>query len=400
LKVLYSFPDTLGKPGIGTTAFHQIEGLVDDGAEVTVYCTSARRVPDGLAGLVTTMEFASRRLPHRVIGVERAYRYHDRRVAHVLTSDRHGFEVVHCWPRAVLATARVAHEKEIPVLREVPNTHTQYAFEAVKRETQTLGLPLPANHSHAFDFDVLSREESEYAAVDVLLAPSEFSRKTFLERGISETKLMLHDYGFDPATFGPLENVRSSDRAFTVAFVGRCEPRKGLHYALRAWFDSGADVDGRLIVCGDFDPAYLELLRPLLDHSSVSSLGFSRDIAPLLREADVLALPSVEEGSALVTYEAQGCGCVLLVSDASGARLEHGVHGFIHRAGDVATFTRQLKMLHEDPALVARMRAAVLRDSPRLTWREAGKKLHAIYAETTAPYRKRTVSTTASVPRR
>src|SRR6478735_6578864 len=28
LRFLYSFPDVLGKPGIGTPAYHQVEGLV------------------------------------------------------------------------------------------------------------------------------------------------------------------------------------------------------------------------------------------------------------------------------------------------------------------------------------------------------------------------------------
>src|SRR3712207_7615074 len=42
LRVLYSFPDILGKPGIGMTAFHQVQGLVDAGFDVTIACTGVR----------------------------------------------------------------------------------------------------------------------------------------------------------------------------------------------------------------------------------------------------------------------------------------------------------------------------------------------------------------------
>jgi glycosyltransferase involved in cell wall biosynthesis len=104
----------------------------------------------------------------------------------------------------------------------------------------------------------------------------------------------------------------------------------------------------------------------------------------LLRASDVLILPSVEEGSALVTYEAQACGCVLLVSDAAGARVENGRHGFVHAVGDVSTLTEHLRALHDDPALLASLRRHVVADAPRLTWRAAGRKLHAVYAAVAA----------------
>ena len=57
MRVLYSFPDGLGAPGIGTTARHQVEGLLARDVEVSVWCTSlhcelprARRVVTTLAG--------------------------------------------------------------------------------------------------------------------------------------------------------------------------------------------------------------------------------------------------------------------------------------------------------------------------------------------------------------
>ncbi len=67
------------------------------------------------------------------------------------------------------------------------------------------------------------------------------------------------------------------------------------------------------MILGEFVPGYAEALGPLLEHPSVEVRGFASDPAAVMREADVLVLPSVEEGSALVTYEAQLCGCVPVV---------------------------------------------------------------------------------------
>ena len=69
-------------------------------------------------------------------------------------------------------------------VREAPNTHTAYAYEAVAKENELLGLALPAGHSHSFDAARLRHEEAEYDAVDVILCQSEFTRGTFIERGI------------------------------------------------------------------------------------------------------------------------------------------------------------------------------------------------------------------------
>ena len=104
MRVLYSFPDTLGAPGIGTTARHQVEGLLAQGIEVSVWCTSIRCELPRARRVVTTLSAAGVRVPHRALGGDRAYRYHDLRVAAALKRRAGEFDVVHVWPRAALHT--------------------------------------------------------------------------------------------------------------------------------------------------------------------------------------------------------------------------------------------------------------------------------------------------------
>ena len=99
-----------------------------------------------------------------------------------------------------------------------------------------------------------------------------------------------------------------------------------------------------------------------------------------MRESDVLLLPSLEEGSALVTYEAQACGCVNLVSDASGAPCRDGIEGLVHAAGDATALTEHIRRVSADRTLLLRLREAGLEQAKGLTWAAAGEELAGIYA--------------------
>ena len=108
LRILYSFPDTLGAPGIGVAARHHTEELARLGLEVHVYCTAVAGPPPVVHHLVTTLTVAGQRVPHRALGRRRAYRYHDRRVAWALRRAAGQIDIVHLWPRATLASAAAA----------------------------------------------------------------------------------------------------------------------------------------------------------------------------------------------------------------------------------------------------------------------------------------------------
>jgi D-inositol-3-phosphate glycosyltransferase len=381
MRVLYSFPDTLGAPGIGTTARHQVEGLIAQGLEVSVWCTAIRCDLPGARRVVTTLEAAGLRVPHRALGGDRAYRYHDRRVARALKREAGELDVVHVWPRAALHTARAARALGLRTVREAPNTHTGYAFDAVVRECALLGIAPPPGHSHTFDVRRLRHEEAEYDAADVILCQSEFSRATFVQRGVPAAKVAVHQNGTDIDRFRPTLAPRPVGRPLTALFAGRLEPRKGLHYALRAWAQSGAGRrGGRFVVCGEFVPGYREVVAPLLEDPSVEVRGYVPDLSQLMRETDVFLLPSVEEGSALVTYEAQACGCVLAVSDATGARCEHRRTGLVHPARDVDALAGHLRELDTDPALLQRLRAATIARLHELTWDRSAREQAGVYA--------------------
>ena len=377
LRVLYSFPHPLGGSGIGTTAMQQVRGLVAAGADVAVVCTSlAVAAPAGVQ-VVETLRLAGRRVPHRALGVERAWGYHDWVAARLLQRVSRPPDVVHVWPQATLRTASAARRAGVRSFREVPNTHTANAYEQAEHEGALTHTLLATGASHAPSASRLAREEAEYQSVTRLVVPSDAVADTFLSRGFGEAQLARSVYGYDPQRFSPAPARPSGP--FTAVFVGTGEPRKGLHYALEAWHASGAADRGRFLIYGSLVPGYAAHLERWLQHPSVELCGFTADVPAVMRSADVLMLPSVEEGSALVSYEAMGSGCVPLVSVAVGARCVDGVSGLVHPTRDVGALTAQLQAVSSDASLLARLRAGAIEAAADLTWEVAGRRLLELY---------------------
>jgi hypothetical protein len=48
LRLLYSFPRVIGRPGVGTTACHQVRELIELGVSVDVYCFATERPLEGV----------------------------------------------------------------------------------------------------------------------------------------------------------------------------------------------------------------------------------------------------------------------------------------------------------------------------------------------------------------
>jgi glycosyltransferase involved in cell wall biosynthesis len=126
-------------------------------------------------------------------------------------------------------------------------------------------------------------------------------------------------------------------------------------------------------------PAYRQSLGGLLSLDGVRELGFVTDLGQILRSSDVLVLPSVTEGSALVALEAAGSGCVPVISDACGAPTRHDVDGLVHRTTDTAELANHLRMLADSPATLARLREACIAGREEHTWEQAGVRLAEIY---------------------
>jgi glycosyltransferase involved in cell wall biosynthesis len=386
IRVLQSFPHKIGAGRICTTAWHQAVGVSTAGADLTVFTGVVHRELPREVRVHTTLARGRWRIPYKVLGQLRAAALHDRMVARALPALADRVDIVHTWPLASLETLQAARRLGIPTVLERPNAHTRFAYEAVASECERLGVQLPANQEHAYNATKLDKEEREYRLADRLLCPSDFVADTFRDQGFPAEKLARHAYGYDESVYYAEEPARSRPAGLTALFVGVCAVRKGLHFALEAWLRSPASETGAFLIAGEFLPGYREKLADMLAHPSVRVLGHCNDVPELMRSSDVLLLPSIEEGSALVCMEAVGSGCVPLVSSTcEGVCVNH--NALVHPVGDVEALARHISELDGDRDRLAQLRTACLQAAPTLTWSRAGDRLVEVYEEVVATTR-------------
>jgi glycosyltransferase involved in cell wall biosynthesis len=384
LRVLHSFPHRLGKARICTTAWYEINSVAGTGAEMFVLAGDSVRAFTNRVNVETTLARGRFRIPSRLLGTQRLCALHDWLVARKLPSLAGHVDIVHAWPLGALETIKVAKRLGIPVALERCNAHTRFAYEVVRAECDRLGVPLPADHEHAYNKAILRREEEEYQLADALLCPSDFVVKTFVDCGYPREKLINFFYGVDETVYFPgayPASPQQSEEGLTMIFVGVCAVRKGLHYALEAWLKSSACKSGRFLIAGDFLPEYKEKLATFLAHPSVQVLGHRSDVPELMRNCGIFVLPSIEEGFGLVCTEAMASGCVPLVSDACTELCKHNENSLVHAVGDVRVLTEQINLLNEQRSELARLRAAGLRAIPTISWTAAGRSLAQAYSK-------------------
>jgi len=381
LRVLHSFPFRLGRERICTIAWYEIDRVTEAGAEMVVMAGDCVRPFKQKIQVSKTLTWGELRLPFRFFGTRRIAAIHDFLVARRLPALKNSIDIIHTWPMAALRTIRAAKQLGIPVALERCNAHTRFAYEVVQKECERIGVQLPPGHEHAYNAGVLEQEEKEYAEADALLCPSDFTLRSFLDRGFPRERLVRFIYGVDEKVFFPSQRRRDPKENLKMIFVGVCAVRKGLHFALEAWLKSEASKTGKFFIAGDFIPAYREKLAPMLAHPSVQILGHRKDVPELMRECDMFVLPTIEEGFCLVCTEAMASGCVPLVSEACTDLCRHNENSLVHHIADVEMLSQHITLLHQNRGLLEKLRSEGLRFVPEINWTAAGRQLLQAYGE-------------------
>jgi glycosyltransferase involved in cell wall biosynthesis len=167
----------------------------------------------------------------------------------------------------------------------------------------------------------------------------------------------------NPVTLSSHVYARPKNEVFTIGFLSRLDPKKGLDVLLRAL--SKANFPYRLLIAGDGEPAYVQSLKELAvtlgNADKLEWVGWKKgeDKFAFLANLDLFALTSHSENFAIVVIEALSTGTPVMVSD------QVGLHSFVskHDYGwvtemDINTITNQLNAIAIDKAKAAAITAA------------------------------------------
>ena len=139
-----------------------------------------------------------------------------------------------------------------------------------------------------------------------------------------------------------------------IGVVARLQPEKGVEYFLRAAAEVARSATGaRFVVIGDGPlRRELEALAEQLGLGErVRFLGLRPDAPTLVAGFDLLAVPSLSEGTALRVLEAMAAGVPIVASAVGGIpdQIRHEREGLLVPPGDPAALATAILSLTRDP---------------------------------------------------
>jgi glycosyltransferase involved in cell wall biosynthesis len=161
----------------------------------------------------------------------------------------------------------------------------------------------------------VERQVEEYETADVILAPSEYSRRSYPEH-LREKVVLSPLYG---RPVGSVRRPKPKGSTFVLGMVGGGPLRKGSLYLLQAWKEL-ALPNAQLKIRTSAEIYTYPLLKQLIaEQANVSILNYIRDISKFYAECDAFILPSVDDGFGMALFEALANGVPSIASRNCGA---------------------------------------------------------------------------------
>jgi glycosyltransferase involved in cell wall biosynthesis len=278
-------------------------------------------------------------------------------------------DIAYLWPEASLDLYKKLKSRGCIIVSERINTLRRNSKDILDREYKSLGLPV----SHGISENSAEEEIECMALSDYIFSPSPAVKESLVSAGIRADKILDTTYGLkedeiiQPAKKRPGQNI-------TVIFVGSIGVRKGIHLLLEAW--QKADVKATLKIVGKIEPQIADLVRGYLErNANIEHVDFVNDLKPLYQNADLFILPSLEEGSPLVTYLALGASLPVIVSPMGGGGvIEDGKEGVIIDPHNQDALIKSIRDLISDGSLRHKMAEASGKKAIEYTWDRVSKK--------------------------
>ena len=282
-------------------------------------------------------------------------------------------DIVVALSKSGLCTFRAAKERGAMTVCDRGSSHIVYQDEILAEEYACHGIPYEPIPQWAVE-----KELQEYEETDLITVPSTFVYRSFVEKGVPESKLAKLPYGVDLSLF---HRVPKEDDVFRVLYVGTMSLQKGIPYLLEA-FATLHLPQFELVLIGGLQ----EEVKPFFERyrGGFRYLGFfpRAELYHHYSQASVFVIASIQEGLALVQAQAMACGLPVVATTNTGAEdlFSDGIEGFIVPIRDPEALREKVLYLYEHPEVRDEMAQAALQRVQSLGgWDEYGRQAVVTY---------------------
>lgn len=196
------------------------------------------------------------------------------------------------------------------------------------------------------------REEEEWHLADMIICGSEFVKRSIADCGGPVDKCHVVPYGIDNRFFESNYSINNHAGPLRVLVVGEVSVRKGSHYVYAAAQRLKGLAEFRMV--GSFN-VNQEVLASLGDAIELTGPVPRAVVKEHFKWADVFLLPSLVEGSAMVTYEALAAGIPVICTPNTGSVVKDGFNGFLVPACDVDAICAKINYFLDNREILRHM---------------------------------------------
>ena len=259
-----------------------------------------------------------------------------------------GADVIYGYDGAALELFQYAKEQAISCILEQAIIPQDMVRSFLKEEVERWPGWEPGLRVEDEEGVFQERQKEEWRLADLIVCASSFLIESLRQYHVPEAKLRLVPYGIPLERFSPRQRgePRTSGELH-ILFAGGVNLRKGAPYLLEALRRlNSSKVEARFAGAVALDPAPL---RPYQGMATFLGAVPRNKMMELYDWADLFVLPSICEGSALVTYEALASGIPVIATPNTGAWVRDGVDGVIVPIRDVNALTGAIERFCKDP---------------------------------------------------
>ena len=366
MKIRAYYPNYFTDYGVCHACYHLLEGMQVGGHDIKLKGIASEAFSDSVFYSDIFPKWSKsivyKVLPnHKVMSIAESI---------FLNSLKNDVDIAYLWPAVSVSAYRKIKSRGHKIIYEGVNTHEAYSKAILDTEYNSLNLP----SSHEISAAKVIDESAKIELANYVYSCSPTMTTSMLTNGVPQSKILQTSYGLSSSAVLDIPSrFDKINKQPTFIFIGSISVRKGVHLLLKYW--AKGNLHAKLKLVGTIEDALKPLVSSYLLDTRIEHIPFTSDLPSIYKAADVFILPSLEEGSPLVTYLALGASLPVIVSPMGGGGIiVDAEDGYVIEPHDESKWVEGMRQLAESDELRHKLSQNSKQKATNYVWDAVGKR--------------------------